>query len=400
MEVAILRALSSLPRTSLWAAMKLSAWVAKLARPSVSEAVGAASGCAAGVGVGGAGQGAADYEIVSSGVSEGVEGEGEGGFGGGGGGKNGSLDKSTHSMLHPPAGSAQRHVDLSLFGSPDCLDSPGSGSKYADPGAGAGAGRRVRGLQGKATYVVLDQAPEAYLLLERPLPVDAFLSVERLNVMSGDAPLFDENGWSFRLLRGQRLVISGPSGVGKTRLLRAISQLDENMPSVRMNLCDTLFPEASVPAWRCRVIYVPQSIPPCAGAPADLLKEALGYHSRTGYPRVPALLEGCDAECAKMEDALGLERGKLAANWISLSGGERQRCCIGIALMLGSTADAGAVVLMDEPTAACCADTMVKVERAIIASGLTTIMITHDERQAQRVAHKTRVISPHGLGSP
>lgn len=270
-----------------------------------------------------------------------------------------TIDKSTHSMLHPS-----------------------SVSEVVAKGP-------------KATFLVRDQIPEDFSIESSPIPVDSFLNVEALNVISGEGPLFAEPGWSFHLLRGQRLVISGPSGVGKTRLLRAISQLDACMPSVSMNL-SSMCPDTSIPDWRARVMYVPQSIPPCAGTPMDLLKEALAYSSRSTFPRARALIDNCDVECETMEDSLGLERGKMSAQWTSLSGGERQRCLIAIALLLGGTADLGGIVLMDEPTAACDAETVLKVERAIVSSGLTLVMITHDEKQAQRIAHKRIIIFPHG----
>jgi ABC-type nitrate/sulfonate/bicarbonate transport system ATPase subunit len=54
---------------------------------------------------------------------------------------------------------------------------------------------------------------------------------------------------------------------------------------------------------------------------------------------------------------------------------------------------AGAVLLLDEPTAACDAVTCAAVEAAIVSSGLTVIMITHDERQAQRLAHSRLIMT-------
>jgi ABC-type phosphate transport system ATPase subunit len=52
------------------------------------------------------------------------------------------------------------------------------------------------------------------------------------------------------------------------------------------------------------------------------------------------------------------------------------------------------VILLDEPTAACDAETCAAVEEAIVKSGSTVIMITHDERQSQRIAHNRLIMTP------
>ena len=53
----------------------------------------------------------------------------------------------------------------------------------------------------------------------------------------------------------------------------------------------------------------------------------------------------------------------------------------------------GCVLLLDEPTAACDMETSLLVERALVTSGCTLIMITHDERQAIRMAHKRLMLT-------
>lgn len=101
---------------------------------------------------------------------------------------------------------------------------------------------------------------------------------------------------------------------------------------------------------------------------------------------------------------MGLAQGKFDQPWLALSGGERQRCAIGVALALACTVDGDgsvddeiwgppAVLLLDEPTAACDGVSCTAVERSIIASGIATVLITHDERQALRLAHKRLILT-------
>ncbi len=52
-----------------------------------------------------------------------------------------------------------------------------------------------------------------------------------------------------------------------------------------------------------------------------------------------------------------------------------------------------AVLLLDEPTAACDPQTCLAVERALIVSGVAMIIITHDERQAERMAHRRLILT-------
>ena len=51
------------------------------------------------------------------------------------------------------------------------------------------------------------------------------------------------------------------------------------------------------------------------------------------------------------------------------------------------------VLLMDEPTAACDAVSCSAVEQAITRCGAACLLITHDERQAARIAHRRILLS-------
>ena len=52
-----------------------------------------------------------------------------------------------------------------------------------------------------------------------------------------------------------------------------------------------------------------------------------------------------------------------------------------------------ALLLLDEPTAACDASACEAVERAVIESGLAVLIITHDNAQAQRFTHKRLIMT-------
>lgn len=109
-----------------------------------------------------------------------------------------------------------------------------------------------------------------------------------------------------------------------------------------------------------------------------------------------------------MELSLGLEQGKLQQKWTELSGGQRQRAIIGCGLLLASCLQSvenvvndgtkrgdscPCVLLMDEPTAACDSETTQLVEQTLVEAGCAIIMITHDDRQSLRIAHKRIILS-------
>jgi putative ABC transport system permease protein len=109
------------------------------------------------------------------------------------------------------------------------------------------------------------------------------LEIRGLNIKSGELPLFDAGRFAFTLHAGQRVALEGKSGLGKTRLLRAIAQLDDSLcgtctlqtiegggearavSSTLTLLGHRERTERSVKAeaasyalWRSRVIYIPQ----------------------------------------------------------------------------------------------------------------------------------------------
>lgn len=141
---------------------------------------------------------------------------------------------------------------------------------------------------------------------------------------------------SFQLQPGQRAIVHGPSGVGKTTLLRTLIGL-ETPSSGTVTLDERTGAQWTWPTFRSHVIYVHQDNIPFDGSVWDNLLAAFGYRSRRqrfepNYAR--AVLE-----------ALGMDelRQRPARE---LSGGQGRRLMLARALVLKPT-----YLLIDEPTA-------------------------------------------------
>jgi len=93
-----------------------------------------------------------------------------------------------------------------------------------------------------------------------------------------------------------------------------------------------------------------------------------------------------DARCDELTKAFGLEAKVLASQWADLSGGERHRAMLALVVALSPS-----VLVLDEPTGSCDSKTASMVEATLAhesASGISTIWVTHDAEQADRVAHR------------
>ena len=160
----------------------------------------------------------------------------------------------------------------------------------------------------------------------------------------------------------------GPSGAGKTLLLRAVADLDPNEGLVTLDGRDRS--TIAGPEWRRLVGYVPAE----PGWWADTVGEHFGEW---------------DSTLALVRE-LGLREAVKAWPIIRLSTGERLRLALVRALMMRPR-----VLLLDEPTAALDAASVTAVESLIkirLEAGLAVLWVTHDAEQAKRVAHRLLVV--------
>ena len=144
---------------------------------------------------------------------------------------------------------------------------------------------------------------------------------------------------SFDLADGEAIAVQGPSGAGKTLLLRAIADLDPSDGGVFLD--DTARDQMLAPQWRAKVVYVPAE-------PGWWAETVAGHFSDWGEARQLAVSLGLPEECGDWP----IER---------LSTGERQRLALVRALVLRPR-----VLLLDEPTSGLDPDSSEAVEQLIV----------------------------------
>jgi osmoprotectant transport system ATP-binding protein len=181
---------------------------------------------------------------------------------------------------------------------------------------------------------------------------------------------------------GECVALVGESGSGKSTLLRAFNALTSiDTGTVRVDGRDV------------------------AGEDPVTVRRSLGYVPQDGgllphwsvarnVALVPWLLGRADAgdAAAAALDLVGLPPPQFAARWPhELSGGQRQRVAFARALAAGAR-----TLLLDEPFGALDAITRSDLQTMFLdlrrASGLTTLLVTHDLHEAALLADRVAVL--------
>ena len=184
---------------------------------------------------------------------------------------------------------------------------------------------------------------------------------------------------SLEIRAGDRAVVSGPSGAGKTLLLRAVAMLDP-IDAGTVLWQDRPITREAVPRFRAAVIYCHQRPAMLAATVEESLRRpyALKIHRAKKFDR-PWIL--------KRLTRLGRQESLLEQPVSNLSGGEMQLVALLRALQLEPQ-----ILLLDEPTAALDPKTSAAVEELAVdwiaesPDSRALVWVSHDVEQGDRVA--------------
>lgn len=185
---------------------------------------------------------------------------------------------------------------------------------------------------------------------------------------------------------GERLGITGPSGSGKTLLLRTLAGL-EPLQAGELACAGLGLAQWAMPAYRARVVYVPQRPALREGTVEATLRAPFGFRLRRAqaFP---------DAQARTLLQAVGRDASFLRQRAERLSGGEAQ-----IVAMLRALLVTPKVLLLDEPTASLDAATVNAIEQLLAhwigaAPGHAYVWTSHDDAQLQRVTSRLQPLRP------
>ncbi|MDM9380923.1 ATP-binding cassette domain-containing protein [Chlorogloeopsis sp. ULAP01] len=178
---------------------------------------------------------------------------------------------------------------------------------------------------------------------------------------------------SFEVFEGDRIAIVGPSGAGKTHLLRLLNRLSEPT-SGKIYLDNQEYNQIPVLQLRSQVILVPQE----SKLLGMTVKEALAY---------PLVLRGLPKQTIQQRVSNWIEQLHIPNDWlgrteVQLSAGQRQLVAIARALTIQPQ-----ILLLDEPTSALDAATTSRVMHILTQQAqshkTTILMVNHQLEIAQ-----------------
>ena len=220
---------------------------------------------------------------------------------------------------------------------------------------------------------------------QQELSTDTAIRMRNLSVLAIRKPLVDDISLTFPHRRITAIV--GPTGSGKTTVLRAINRMHDHTPglSVKGDIAvgdiDVYSPDVNLRSLRRRVGMLFQRANPFPQSISDNILIAPRAHGL-----VPRNRNGARDLCESLLQEVGLwnaVKDRLGASPFMLSGGQQQLLCL--ARMLALKPD---VLLLDEPTSALDPGTTEHIETLLkgLRDKVTILIVTHNLAQALRIS--------------
>lgn len=220
--------------------------------------------------------------------------------------------------------------------------------------------------------------------------MEQVLEIRNLHVYYGDFQAIKDV--NLTIFRHRITAIIGPSGVGKSTLLRAINRMNELIPSCR-TYGEILLDGYNIYDPRVDPVEIRRRIGMVFQKPNPFPKSI--YENIVWGLRINGLQGGKAQMDEAVEQALRAAalwdevKDKLHQSGLSLSGGQQQRLCIARALAIEPE-----LLLLDEPASALDPIATLKIEELMqeLKSRYTLIIVTHNMQQAARVSDYTAMM--------
>ncbi len=211
---------------------------------------------------------------------------------------------------------------------------------------------------------------------------DGAVDVRDLHVLYREKELLRGVSSTFR--RSAVSAIVGPTGCGKTTLLRSINRMHDSTPGMRVTGSVTIGGQdvyergVAVRGLRRRVGMLFQRANPFPQSIVDNVSLAPRAYGLVGRHQVSALVE----EHLTLVGLWDAVKDRLNSSPFQLSGGQQQLLCLARTLALSPE-----VLLLNEPTSALDPDTTDHIEGLIkrLSARVTVLIVTHNLAQANRI---------------
>ncbi|PWJ84521.1 general L-amino acid transport system ATP-binding protein [Pseudaminobacter salicylatoxidans] len=204
------------------------------------------------------------------------------------------------------------------------------------------------------------------------------ISVNRLNKFYGSFHALRDI--DFQVAQGEIVVLCGPSGSGKSSLIRCINHLERHdSGSIHVNGMELTRKASDVARVRRQLGMVFQSF--------NLFPHMTVLDNCTFALRRALRMPAAQAEALAREYLAKVNVANQADKYpAGLSGGQQQRVAIARALCLKPS-----IMLFDEPTSALDPESVgsvLRIMEELAATGITMVCVTHEMGFARRVAHR------------
>ncbi len=219
---------------------------------------------------------------------------------------------------------------------------------------------------------------EGYVrLMEQSVLPETIAAVGSVRLQVENLQFLDNGPYSFSIKQGECVGLSGKSGVGKTQLLRAVTDLIPHGGRVLLDGADSSSFQA--PIWRSQATMIP--------AESFWWYDFVGDH----FP----VSDGGD-HLRKNCQLLGFSEDVLTWRISRLSTGEKQR----LALLRGLV-NSPSVLLLDEPCSGLDPAHTGLVESFVLdyrrRNKASVLWVSHDAEQLQRVTDRELIVEKQGL---